>query len=286
MFIFIFSLLFLLFNYLIYYYVVTYINFCCSIVNNISKHLYTLIIYLYYMSIELLQKLGLYKNEALIYHTLLELGNAHAGEISKKTQLNRNTVYDSLERLIKKGLVSFITSANRKLFKPANPAVILEQIKEKEKIANEIIPALTEIYMGSKEKEDSDIYRGRKGIRSVLNDILNYKEYVAFGSSGKFFQVMEHDFVIFQKKKEELKIKSRVIESESARKNAKLQKVAYAEFRFLSDKFTSPTTTVVYGNRVAIFMWGTLPVATVITSNEISRSYAAYFEALWETAKN
>ena len=44
---------------------------------------------------EQLERLGLNRNEAKIYLVLLDLGEAQAGEISKKTQINRTIVrYD------------------------------------------------------------------------------------------------------------------------------------------------------------------------------------------------
>ena len=52
---------------------------------------------------EKLQKIGLNPNEIKIYLVLLRLGQGLAGEISKESQINRTTTYDSIERLIEKG---------------------------------------------------------------------------------------------------------------------------------------------------------------------------------------
>ena len=236
------------------------------------------------MDIEKLQKIGLSLSEAKIYLALIRLGSAQAGRISKESQINRTTVYDSIERLIEKGLVSYVIEANKKVFKPVAPKIILEQLKEKEKITEEILPELNQIFTESKEKEESNIFRGRKGIRSILNDILNYKEYVAFGSSGRFLEIMQHDFIIFQKRKKELKINARVILSESSRKTEQV-KIAYTKFKFIPDEFSSPTTTFVYGDKTAIIIWSETPTATLITSKEVAKSYSSYFELLWKIAK-
>ena len=153
------------------------------------------------MEIEKLQKIGLNRNEAKIYLTLLKLKSAQAGKISKESQINRTTTYDSLKRLIEGGLVSFVISANKKVFKPVAPKRLLDRIKEEEETIEEILPELNSIFEGTKEKEESEIYQGKKGIKSILQDILNYKDYVAFGSSGKFLEIMKHDFELFQKRK-------------------------------------------------------------------------------------
>ncbi len=235
------------------------------------------------MDIAKLEKIGLNLNEAKIYLALLELGQGQAGEISKKTQINRTTVYDSLERLIQNGLVVFVISANKKVFKPVAPKILLNQIEEKEGIIKEILPELEGLFAQSKEKEETNIYKGRKGIKSILDDILKCKEYVAFGSSGKFLEIMQHDFIIFQKRKKELKINSRVILSESSRKTETV-KVAYANFKFIPNEFSAPTTTFVYNDKTAIIVWGETPVATLIKSKEVAKSYFNYFELLWKIA--
>lgn len=57
------------------------------------------------MFTETLQQLGLAKNEARIYQTLLQRGEMAVGEIANKSGVHRRNVYDSLNRLVEKGLV-------------------------------------------------------------------------------------------------------------------------------------------------------------------------------------
>ena len=236
------------------------------------------------MALNKLKKLGLNRNEAGIYLALLDLKECQAGLLSKKAQINRTTTYDALERLIEKGLVKYIIHANRKLFQPVNPEVLLKNIQAQEKIAKEILPGLQKRFKNIKEKEESSIYCGKKGIKSILQDILKHKEYLAFGSRGKFLEIMKHDFIAFQKRKKELKINSKVILSESA-KNSEQVKIAYAKFRFIPDEFSSPTTTFIYGNQAVIIIWGETPIATLIKSKEVRESYSNYFKFLWGQAK-
>ena len=82
------------------------------------------------MNQKIIEELGLTKNESKIYMALLRLGSAHAGEITEKTGIHRRNVYDSIERLMRKGLVSHVVVDNKKLFNPANPERFLEIIDE------------------------------------------------------------------------------------------------------------------------------------------------------------
>lgn len=231
-----------------------------------------------------LEQLGLNTTEAKIYLALLELGKSQAGALSKKAQLNRTSTYDGLERLIEKGLVTYVIEANKKVFKPVKPTKFLERLHEQEKIAEEILPELNAVFKASKEVEESNIYKGRKGIKSILQDILQCKEYVAFGSRGRFLDIMRHDFVAFQHRKKELKIKSRVILGESERTSESV-KLAFAQFRFIPDEYSAPTTTFVYDDQAAIIVWGAIPLATVIKSKDVAESYRHYFELLWKITK-
>ena len=54
-----------------------------------------------------LEELGLTKNETKVYLVLLELGLTTTSAIIKRAGINTSKVYESLERLLKKGLVSY-----------------------------------------------------------------------------------------------------------------------------------------------------------------------------------
>lgn len=237
------------------------------------------------MDSEKLMRLGFTSLEAKIYLVLLRLGETQAGLISKKAEINRTTTYQILERLLERGLVTYTIQSNRKVFKPAPPKKIVEFLAEQENSAKNLLPELNSMYKEPKEKEEFNIYKGRKGIRSILQDILNYKKYIAFGSSGKFIEIMKHDFINFQKRKKELKMNSRVILSESSRKTEQV-KLAYSKFKYIPDEYSALTTTFVYENYIAIMVWSEVPIATVMHNKEIAESYLHYFELLWKIAKN
>ncbi|MBS3061902.1 MAG: hypothetical protein J4215_04955 [Candidatus Diapherotrites archaeon] len=237
------------------------------------------------MNASTLMQLGLSETEARIYLSLLRRGAMQAGAISKEAQVNRTTTYDCLERLIADGIVTYSIEANRKVFHPAPPNRFLDLIKEQEKTAVELLPELERQYKARKETEETNIYKGKKGIRSILQEILKYPNYEAFGSGGRFLEIMEHDFLAFQKRKEAKKIKSRIVVNQSARKTQGIRE-AFGSFRFVSDEFTGgPVTTFIFGNNVAIVVWAETPFATVISSPEAAKSFKNHFELLWKTAR-
>jgi len=227
-----------------------------------------------------LESLGFTDAEAKVFLYLNEHGKTTASVISKDAQINRTTTYDALNRLLAKGFVTYTVGANVKSFMAVKPEMIVKYYQEQEKKAEEIARQLTNLK--KQEKELFEIYEGKKGIKSILWDILNYKEYVAFGSSGKFLEVMEHDFIQFQNQKKALNIKSRILQTEI---KEELRKVAHAKFRIIPDEHASPVTTIIYGNKTAILIWGTIPHAILITSEQVSEQFLKQFELLWKIGK-
>ena len=78
-----------------------------------------------------LEKIGLTRNESLVYLTLLRLGVSRTGEILKKSQLNSGKIYEILESLKVKGLASESVINNVKHFAAAPPKQILEYVESK-----------------------------------------------------------------------------------------------------------------------------------------------------------
>ena len=66
--------------------------------------------------ISILEDLGLSKREARDYLVLLELGSTTVGVIIKKTDITSSKIYEVLDRLMKKGLVSYVTMKHQKHF--------------------------------------------------------------------------------------------------------------------------------------------------------------------------
>ena len=81
----------------------------------------------------ILKQIGLTDHEITIYLTALELGESLASKISEKIRMNRTHVYDILEGLISKGLVSYVIKSNKRYFSATDPHRLVELVKEKEK---------------------------------------------------------------------------------------------------------------------------------------------------------
>ena len=229
-----------------------------------------------------LQELGLTKNESLVYKALLEHGPSQAGLISRKTGLHRRTVYDTTEMLIKKGLIGYILKNNRRLFEAVSPQRFLDIVKEKENLISDILPEMLRIFNEKKEKQETNFYKGKQGLKTVFEDqIETKKEILVLGASPLAYEVLRFYFKWFDKRRKEHKIKTKIIFTE---KNE--FKIPYAEIRYLPQKYTSPVAVNIYGDKIAIILWSKEnPLAIVIKNKEICEGYKKYFDLLWKIAR-
>lgn len=227
-----------------------------------------------------LKEAGLTENETKVYIACLDLGPSLAGQISRKTGLHRRTVYDTTEMLIKKGLLGYILKNNRRIFQATNPDRLLEIIKEKENLLQPIISSLQEKFSKTHEKEETNFYKGKEGLKSVFEDQLNYNELLILGASSKAYEVLQFYFKWYDKKRKERKIKARIIAENRTIKNIPLAKIKY-----LPEKYSSPLAVNIYGDKTAIILWAKDPLAIVIKNKEIADGYKNYFELMWKIAK-
>ncbi len=239
---------------------------------------------------ETLKEIGLANEEINVYLAMLKIGSSLASKISEETEINRSHVYQLLERLIAKGFVSYVIRENRKYFSAVNPEKIIEIIKEREQRVKDILPSLLELTNLQKEKPVVEILEGKEGIKTILNDIVKTKrEWLAFGSSGKGQEILSFYAEHWEKEREKLKISLRGIldSSESGIKRGKeLSKRKYTEIRYMLEEYSNPSSTWIYGDRIAFIIWSKEhSFAIRIISKEVTDNFKRHFEVLWKNAK-
>jgi len=231
---------------------------------------------------EELKQAGLTENESKVYLALIDLGPALAGQISRKTGLHRRTVYDTTEMLIQKGLIGYVLNNNRKLFQASNPNRILEIIKEKHNLLSPFVESLQQKYSSIKQKEETNFYKGKEGLKTVFEDQLSSKEILILGASPLAYETLQFYFKWYDKARKQKNIKARIIATD---KSLKQLKIPLAEIKYLPEKYSSPVAVNIYNDKTAIILWAKEPIAIVIKNKEISEGYKNYFEIMWKIAK-
>ena len=238
------------------------------------------------MDIKILESAGLTSSEARIYLMVLKSGPSLAGRITRETGIHRRSVYDSLERLMEKGLVSQIKTNNRRYFQAENPQRISDILQEKQKSVESAMPELQAMKGIAADERETSFYKGRFALRSIFNDQIEHGEDIlVLGGSENVNQIMGYYFMHYDSEREKRNIRVRIIFSESARKSDYMKKIPLADIRFLPDRYSSPLAINIYGDRAAIILWSEEPVGILIKEKEIAEGYRRYFEMLWENAE-
>jgi HTH-type transcriptional regulator, sugar sensing transcriptional regulator len=244
------------------------------------------------MQQKILEKLGLTKTEAKIYLLLLSLGTTGATPIIKKAELHRATVYDVLERLIEKGLASYIIKDNIRKYSATEPErfeVILKEkekeIKEQQDTFEKIKPELKLLQELSTNEFPAEILKGTSGLKTALEDIIKKKKQVyVLGAQGNFQKYIPQYHKIWHKKIQNNKIKCKMIYSEVSRKLRTKHPLPSIEIRYIKDLYSGPTTTLFYNNTVLITMWSDQPIIIRIKNKDLVEHYKTFFKLIWKQA--
>lgn len=245
------------------------------------------------MNADILTKIGLTTNEVKVYLGLLELGPVPAGELIKKAEIHRTAAYDILERLIEKGLVTYIIVAKIKQFEAIDPILLLDFIdRQKEELDNyrsdveKLIPELRLKRTVSKERQEATVFKGKRAIKTITEDILRTgKTLYVYGAEGKLKELFPVYYQLFHKKRMQKKIKIKIIYCEKIRKQERHKELQNVEMKYLPDAFETPANTWIFGDKIAIIVWSEQPIATLIRSKEVSKAYETNFNVLWSVAK-
>jgi len=237
----------------------------------------------------ILKEIGLTDKEAEVYLTLLDLGSTIASKIHEKTGIQRRNIYDLLNKLIGKGLVSYITEGKKKYFQPKNPDRIFdyideqkERLEEKKKAID--IKELQDKFSSIKNMQEAEILRGIQGIKTILNDCLNVKEVLFISSTGYVGERLPYFWPHYDKQRIKKKIVWKLLLNYDA-KNKPIVTSKFREYKILPKELSSPNVIYIYGDKVANVLWSEPPVSFVIRDKTIAESYKRYFEFLWKAIK-
>lgn len=251
---------------------------------------------------EELKRIGLTDGEARVYLALLNLNSSTVGPIVKKSKVAYSKVYEVLERLLEKGLVSYTTKEKTRYFQALEPGRLKEYLEKKkielekdEKILEKLIPLLKS-YLKKEKKQEAEIFIGEKGLMTAYEILLEKAEK---NSKLRFFYMHKSEYdekvydffygrLNFNPKKtipllKQKKIKWLGIVNEKNVKG-KLKKSSKLIIQKYVD-FPIPGNIDITDNSILITTWSDVPMGILIESEEIAKNFKDYFDSVWEIAK-
>ena len=252
--------------------------------SNIPQYLYNHSDYIFYMEFKELEILDLTKGGVKVYSAILNNGISSINDIHERTGLERRAIYDIINKLIEKGIITYVVEKGRRKFQCAPPNKLMEELNiKKQEILNfeKIIPSIKEIYTSSRPKISSEVFRGAEGIKAVWEDMLNCKDVFWIGSGRYMPKNFPHWFSSWNNRRVKLKVKWFNLLRYELKQEVKA--LPYEFVKFLPEEFSgNPTVIGIYGNKVVNFLFSEQFFAFSIENKELADNYRRYHKYLWD----
>src|SRR3989344_1634968 len=240
-----------------------------------------------------LQSLGLTGGETKAYLAMLELGSSTVGPIAKKSGISYSKIYEVLQRLIDKGVVSFIIKEKTKYFQAIEPSLLHKfldrqenEIEKNRERLKQIIPELEKHRKTFAETQEAEIFVGLKGLRTA-NEIIysnfNKKDTALFFYAYKeeHSKIVDEFFLKLAPFYKQIKIKFKGIGSKEWAKSEYVKKTSsFIDARYVD--FPLPGTIDIYKDMIFQIAWSNKPTGILIHSKEIAENYRNYFNEVWK----
>ncbi len=232
-----------------------------------------------------LKEIGLTENEVSTYLILLENGAMNPSAVAHKLNTHRGYMYDSLERMKEKGVVSEIYKKGKKHYQANSPESILEMLRLKMTAFEEIVPKLNQVMSSKEEDTKVELHQGSRVYRTIIKDIIatvkENDEVLLTGVDENL--LLNHVEPIYLRQYftiiKERNIKEKIIIKKGFPKSESF------EYRELDPEFIGNVMQAVYGGKVALFIMGNPYQAIIIENDAVANTYRRQFQLLWEKAE-
>ncbi|MCF7917507.1 hypothetical protein K9L27_00680 [Candidatus Gracilibacteria bacterium] len=237
------------------------------------------------------EQFGFSKNEAIIYEALLREGESSVGDIARTTEVHRRNVYDSLKRLIEKGVVFEILSPRENRYQAVDPHKFREFIQEKQEMLDRVLPSLDKLYKAVPHKDEVFVYRGAEGWKNYMRDMIQVGEPAYFiGAKGMWLdERVKHFFPQFS---EALKGKNlefyHLFDAEVETECPQIIPLVGENYKFFPAEYSTPGAIDVFGDHVNVLSNGRIGgfgedfSFTVIVNHDIANAFRTWFQFMWD----
>ncbi len=244
-----------------------------------------------------LTQIGLNKEQALVYESLLATGLSPVRILAQNSGLKRSFAYKILDQLIALGLAEKREISGKvTLYFPTHPSKLKELIKKKneeiqsaETSLNNVINKMISDFNLLSGKPNVQFFEGLEGIKKVIDDSLSSEteicSYIDNEAVNKYIPDLNQEYI---KKRDQFKIIKKMISVDSTyiRERVKSFNKEITEVRVVRKDFSFATVMQIYDNKISYLTLGeNKTIGVIIESPEIYKMHKTLFEYTWETAE-
>lgn len=246
--------------------------------------------------ISILREIGLTEGEVKVYLALLNIGSSTTGRIVKQSKVHSSKVYSILDRLIDKGLVSFIKQGKKTIY-TANPPNTINsylnkkesEIKELKESAQELIEKLSEKAL--KSPTEATVFLGMKGLRTASEKMYDKmkKGDVLYYLGIPSYQP-EEQHIYWEKdhgKRVRHGIKVKLLFNKDTNPKILVNRNSYSgsDARYMPTEIKTPALFGVYKDVVLVMLQSPEVITIEIVNQHIADSFKEYFAWFWKKSK-
>jgi len=234
--------------------------------------------------------LGLTDGEAKVYLALLKLGSVTVGPIVKEAKVAYSNIYEILDRLLEKGLISFIIKGKTKYFQAVQPSRLNDFLEKKEieleaqkENLKKIIPELEKLQSPTSHQE-AEIFTGIKGIKTAYEKLfknLGKGEWLFF-IQKKITKKTDEVYEIMYSKTKIIEGKLKGIATNEY-KSSKFIKSTKIKMKYVD--FPVPGNIDIVNDKLLFITWSETPFAVLIQSEDMANNFREYFNSIWKSKK-
>lgn len=243
-------------------------------------------------TLQALENAGLKKKEALVYLSLIKLGQVGASQVSRDTGLHGQFVYDAFEQLGDKGLVQFVIVRGRRKYSAKNLRNLSEQLLERKNNLDTLAEQFEAEAIVSPENQ-FQIFQGRESFVAREIELLkkmpkNGTVFVIGGEGDAYAEqcgsaINELDYL--RKKKN---IKVRYIGAESQKKELEYRSEnRLFSYKLLPGSFYGTSNYGVYKELrvLGLYIFSDPVTSFMVENRKIAENFSSFFETLWKLAR-
>lgn len=239
---------------------------------------------------QVLQNLGFSLQDSEIYLSLLKVGESSVGPIIADTGFHRDIVYGALTRLEQRGLVQSMEKKKIRHYQALDPAILARKEQERADLAKSILPDLQKIF--TQPEVSVRIYEGVEGLEETEKDwattLKDGEVMLCIGGAGKSWYDLGERFN-YKKYHQRLADRGITIKTitypNEAKEIRERETSNFNPIRVLPESYKVPSSTIIFGDKIQIQIFGERFFAIVIQSRAVSDSYRKYFSTLWALGK-
>lgn len=245
-----------------------------------------------------LEGLGLGSRESMCYLALLESGSSRIGPILKRTGIPSSKIYEILDRLVKKGLVSYVIRDNVRSYQASSPKMLVQIAEEKKRQVEDLMPQLL-LAQKLSQRQSVELFEGHKALFRMFTDLIRDakkgERYMVFSlNEERKSQAASLFFKNLAVRRKEKRLDTLLLKNMTY-----YVKERHTKLQLKYTAFNLPQGLTIFRDKVIILSWPgpqayagpasqegpSQPIAVRIESAGLAKQWRIFFLDLWKLAR-